>query len=68
LVSRYPVSAGPETDAAIAALHRDRRLFDEGLVIIERNAHFTPTGKVVFDHACRFVETLEIRAGKAAPV
>jgi HEXXH motif-containing protein len=55
-----------ETEAAIAALQRDRRLFDEGLVIVDRNARFTPTGEAVFNHARRFVEAIEIRAGAHA--
>jgi HEXXH motif-containing protein len=54
-----------ETDAAMAALHRDRRLFDEGLVIIDRSARFTPTGEAVFNHARRFVEAIEIRTHAA---
>ena len=47
-----------EGDAAKAALQRDRRLFDEGHAVVARSARFTPTGKAVFDHACRFIETI----------
>ena len=54
-----------ETDAAIAALRRDRRLFDEGLVIVDRNARFTAAGKAVFNHARRFVQAIEIHAHAA---
>ena len=54
-----------EADAASAALRRDRTLFDEGLVLIDRSARFTPTGAAVFDHARRFVEAIEIRAHAA---
>jgi HEXXH motif-containing protein len=59
------VLARDEADAAMAALRRDRALFDEGLVIIDRSARFTPTGAAVFDHARRFVQAIEIRAQAA---
>ena len=49
---------GDEGDIAKATLKRDRRLFDEGHAVVARSARFTPTGKAVFDHACRFAETI----------
>jgi len=52
------VLTGQEGDIAKAALQRDRRLFDEGHAVVARSARFTPTGKAVYDHACRFVETI----------
>ena len=54
-----------ETDAAIAALRRDRGLFSEGLALIDRHARFTPTGETVFNHARHFVAAIEIRAHAA---